>query len=110
MAKAKENPWIPSGGVLIVAVVAAIVAAVLLNVYIGLIEAPYEVTVPFLVLKKDVPKGEALEEGHLAVVEIPEPLLRNNAFGRFVRLSGRGCGGRGAGAQGSARRLRDDDD
>ena len=90
MAKAKQNPWIPSGGVLIVAVLAAIVAAVLLNLYIGHIEAPYAVTVPFLVLKKDMAKGEALEEGHLAVVEVPEPLLENKAFERFVRLSDKG--------------------
>jgi len=86
MAKAKDNPWIPSGGVLIVAVVAAIVAAFLLNVYIGLIESPYAVTVPFLVLKADVAKGEVLEEGHLGVVDVPEPLVEDGAFDRFVRL------------------------
>ena len=35
----KANPWIPSGGVLVVAVIAAVVAAVLLNVYISLVKA-----------------------------------------------------------------------
>jgi hypothetical protein len=90
MAKAKENAWIPSGGVLIVAVVSAVVAAVCLNIYIGMIEAPYEDTVPFLALKQNVAKGEAIEEGHLTVVEVPAPLLEGNAFDRFVRLGDKG--------------------
>jgi len=85
MAKARENPWIPSGGVLIVAVLAAILAAVLLNVYIGLIEAPYEKTVTFLALKTDVAKGEALERGHLKPVEVPQALDQGDAFERFAR-------------------------
>jgi len=83
----KENPWLPSGGVLVVAIVAAVVAAILLNIYISYIEAPYKVTVPYLALKQDVAKGEVLEEGHLTVVEIPEPLLAGGAFKRFVPLS-----------------------
>jgi len=86
MAK-KDNPWIPSGGVLVVAVVAAVVAAILLNVYINLIEAPYQQTASFLVIDDDVAKGEAIEEGHLGVLQVPVPLLENKAFDRFVRLS-----------------------
>lgn len=86
MAKAKENAWLPSGGVLILAVVSAVLAAFLLNVYIGLVEAPYEVTVPFIVLKQNVAKGEAIEEGHLDKVEVPEPLLEKGNFDRFVPL------------------------
>ena len=71
---------------MIVAVVAAVLAAILLNVYIGLIEAPYKETEPFLALKKHVAEGEVLEEEHLKVVEVPRPLLENDAFKRFVRL------------------------
>jgi len=33
MARRKDNPWLPSGGVLVVAVIAAVLAAILLNVY-----------------------------------------------------------------------------
>jgi len=89
MAKAKENPWIPSGGVLIVAVLAAVVAAILLNIYIGLIEAPYEKTVPFLALKQDVAKGEPVEMADLEVVEIAKPLVQKGYFERFARLEDR---------------------
>jgi hypothetical protein len=84
MAKAKENAWIPSGGVLVVAVVSAVLAAILLNIYIGLIEAPYENKVTFLALDENVAKGEALETGHLTEVAVPEPLARGDAFEQFV--------------------------
>ncbi len=90
MAKAKGNAWIPSGGVLIVAVAAAVVAAVLLNIYISLVEAPYDVTVPFLALKENVAKGQAIEEGHLKIVQVPQPLIEGDAFDRFVRLNDKG--------------------
>jgi hypothetical protein len=88
MAK-KENPWIPSGGVLVVAVIAAVLAAFLLNVYIGLIKAPYEVTVPYLRVRENVAKGDTLEEKHLEVVELPEPLVASDALEGFVRLTDR---------------------
>jgi len=87
MAKAKENPWIPSGGVLVVAVAAAVVAAVLLNVYIGMVTAPYEDTQSFLALKRDVPKGKPLEDADLTVVEIPEPLVAEGYFDKFARVT-----------------------
>ena len=42
MASSKEMQWIPSGGVLAVAIGAALVAAILVNVYIGHVRSQYE--------------------------------------------------------------------
>jgi len=86
MAK-KGNPWIPSGGVLAVAVIAAVVAAVLLNVYIQAIKSPYEETKTYLVADQEIAEGEVIEEGHLGVLEVPLPLLENDAFERFVPVN-----------------------
>jgi len=80
MARSKQNPWVPSGGVLIVAVIAAVVAAILLNVYISLIEAPYKEKVLFLVMRNDVPKGKKIEKADLETVAIPRPLTEGKLF------------------------------
>lgn len=85
MAKVRQNPWIPSGGVLIVAIIAAVVAAVLLNVYISLIEAPYRDKVEFFILKNDVPKGKTIERADLDKVAIPKPLTEGVLFERYAK-------------------------
>ena len=90
MAKRKENQWIPSGGVLAVAVIAAIVAAVLVNVYLGYVRSGYERgSQAFLQLKRDVAKGKPIEAADLEAVRIPKPLLDSGAFGKAVKVEDR---------------------
>ena len=42
MAKSKDASWLPSGGVLVAALVCAVVAAILVNIYIGYAKSAYE--------------------------------------------------------------------
>jgi len=86
MAKSKQNPWIPSGGVLIAAIVAAVVAAILLNIYLSMVEAPYKEKMYFYRLKNDVPKGQKVEKTDVEPVAIPRPLAESDLFRRFARV------------------------
>lgn len=86
MARRQQNPWIPSGGVLVVAVIAAVVAAILVNVYIGYKESQYEQgAVAFVQMKRDVAKGKPIEGGDIRARRIPKPLLDEGAFVKAVR-------------------------
>ncbi len=76
MARRKDNPWLPSGGVLVVAVTAAVLAGILLNVYVTYLKSSYEAgSVTFLQMKRDVPKGKAIESGDVAALRVPKPML-----------------------------------
>ena len=75
MAPSKEMQWIPSGGVLAVAIGAALVAAILVNVYIGHVRSQYEDgSKQFYQLKDRVDKGSPIQERNLAPVPIPRKL------------------------------------
>lgn len=85
MAKRQQNPWFPSGGVLVVAVIAAVLAAILLNAYISFLKSSYEAgSRAFLQMKRDVPKGKAIETGDVQAVRIPKPLLESGAFAKAI--------------------------
>jgi hypothetical protein len=77
MAKASESQWIPSGGVLAVAVVAGLLAAILVNVYLGYVKGQYEEgSRAYYVLKEDVPLGQPLQQRSLVPQFIPKPMVR----------------------------------
>jgi len=83
MARRKDNPWLPSGGVLVVAVIAAVLAAILLNVYVGYLKTSYEAgSVMFLQIKRDVAKGETIESSHITGFRVPKPLL--SSFSKVI--------------------------
>jgi Flp pilus assembly protein CpaB len=76
MGKSKDMQWLPSGGVLVVAVGAALVAAILVNVYVGYMKSEYEKgSKEFLQLKEDVMLGQPLQERHLKAVPVPKPFV-----------------------------------
>jgi Flp pilus assembly protein CpaB len=77
MAKASESQWIPSGGVLAVAVVAGLLAAILVNVYLGYVKGQYEEGgQAYYVLKEDVPLGQPIQQRNLVPEFIPKPLVQ----------------------------------
>jgi hypothetical protein len=83
MAKSADVQWIPSGGVLAVAIAAALVAAILVNVYIGYARAKYEDgSVWYFQIKKDVAKNDIITDASLSQVQIPKLLL--SSFKRAV--------------------------
>jgi hypothetical protein len=85
MAK-KQNPWIPSGGVLIVAVICAIVAAVLVTLYTGHVRGRYELgSQVFLQLRSNVPAGKPFQTSDLEYQRIPKPLLDGGAFAKAIK-------------------------
>ena len=76
MARRKQNPWLPSGGVLVVAVLAAVLAGILLNVYVMYLKSSYEAgSEMFLQLKRDVAKGKPIEPSDIMAFRVPQPLL-----------------------------------
>jgi len=77
MAKSKElQQWLPSGGVLVVAIGAALVAAILVNVYISYVKSEYEAGAKdVLQMKEDVEEGTPLQDRHLRVVMLPKPFV-----------------------------------
>jgi len=92
MAPSKEMQWIPSGGVLAVAIGAALVAAILVNVYIGHVRSQYEDgSKQFFQLKDRVDKGSPIQERNLTLVRIPrllepafEKVAQNDSGGRLL--------------------------
>jgi hypothetical protein len=76
MAKSADMQWIPSGTVLVLAAVAGLVAAILVNVYIGYVRADYEDgQVAFLQLKNKVDTGNKILERDLDSKYIPKGLV-----------------------------------
>ena len=77
MAKASESQWIPSGGVLAVAIVAGLLAAILVNVYLGYVKGQYEEgSVKYYILHEDVPLGQLIQQRSLESLAIPKPLVQ----------------------------------
>lgn len=84
MARRKDNPWLPSGGVLVVAVIAAVLAGILLNVYVGYIKEAYAAdSVMFLQMKRDIAKGKPIESDAIAAFRVPKPMLES--FSKVVK-------------------------
>ncbi|MCX5671011.1 MAG: hypothetical protein NTU94_06785 [Planctomycetota bacterium] len=77
MAKSKElQQWLPSGGVLIVAIGAGLVAAILVNVYINHVRTEYEAGAKnVLQMAEEVEVGTPLQARHLKVVMLPKPFV-----------------------------------
>ena len=76
MAKAKDIQWLPSGGVLIVAIGAALVAAILINVYINVVRSDYEAGAKtVLQMAEAVEKDTPLQPRHLKTVMLPKPFI-----------------------------------
>jgi len=85
MARRKDNPWLPSGGVLVVAVIAAVLAGILLNVYVGYIKDGYaEDSVMFLQMKRNISKGKPIESDAIAAFRVPKPMLEY--FSKVVKF------------------------
>jgi len=77
MAKASESQWIPSGGVLAVAVVAGLLAAILVNVYLGYVKGQYEDGAEkYYILKEGVPMGQRIQQRSLESLSIPKPMVQ----------------------------------
>jgi len=84
MARRKDNPWLPSGGVLVVAVIAAVLAGILLNVYVGYIKDGYaEGSVRFLQMRRNISKGRPIEADDIAGFPVPKPMLKH--FSKVVK-------------------------
>jgi hypothetical protein len=76
MAKAKDIHWLPSGGVLIVAIGAGLVAAILINVYINVVRSDYEAGAKtVLQMAEAVEKDTPLQPRHLKTVMLPKPFI-----------------------------------
>ena len=77
MAKSKElQQWLPSGGVLVVAIGAGLVAAILVNVYISYVKSEYEKGAKnVLQMAEPVEAGTPLQPRHLKDVMIPKPFI-----------------------------------
>ncbi len=92
MAKTTEAQWIPSGGVLAVAIGAALVAAILVNLYVGYARSAYENGAKdYLVLKTAVGRNDPIQETNLVGVKVPKKLesqftlaIVNDPAGRAV--------------------------
>ena len=76
MAKAKDIQWLPSGGVLVVAIGAGLVAAILINVYINVVRSEYEAGAKsVLQMAEEIEKDTPLQPRHLKVVMLPKPFI-----------------------------------
>jgi len=76
MGKLKEMPWLPSGGVLVVAIGAGLVAAILVNVYINYVRNEYEAGAKdVLQIAEEVDTGTPLQARHLKKVMLPKPFI-----------------------------------
>ncbi len=73
MARSRKQSFIPSMGVLVAAIGCAVVAAILVNLYIGSLEAKYARTVKrVLQFAKDVNAGDQIVESDLKVLPVYE--------------------------------------
>jgi len=76
MAKSKDMQWLPSGGVLVVAIGAGLVAAILVNVYSSVVRSEYEEGArPVLQVAEEVEKDTPLQPRHLKTVMLPKPFV-----------------------------------
>jgi Flp pilus assembly protein CpaB len=88
MAKSSET-WIPSGGVLAVAIGAGLVAAILVNVYISYFKSAYEQGAKgVLQLKDDVEAGTKFTAANLKKVMVPQQFVP--AFEKAVKAEDTG--------------------
>jgi len=79
-------PLVPSTGVLAVAIVAALVAAILVNVYLSYEKGKYELdSAVFLQMTKQVGKGVPIQASDVREVRIPKPL--RTAFDQAIKAS-----------------------
>jgi hypothetical protein len=77
MAKSTDTQWIPSGSVLAVAIAAALVAAILVNIYIGYVKSDYEAGgKEFYQLRERVSKGDKILPRNVNKITIPEVLVK----------------------------------
>jgi len=77
----KDLQLIPSGGVLVVAAASAVVAAILVNVYISSVRSAYEAGSKELVqVVKDIPPGDIMQESLLRKVRVPAQFLKEGDF------------------------------
>jgi len=91
MGKSTDTQWIPSGGVLVVAIAAAVLAAILVNVYIGYAKSEYALgSQPFYRLTADVAKGEPVRARDLESVPIPKTLVPAFEAAKFVTADAKG--------------------
>jgi hypothetical protein len=75
MAKSTETQWIPSGGVLAVAIVAALAAVILVNLYISYARSAYETgSTWYFQVKRPVNANDPIQEANLEAVQIPKVL------------------------------------
>jgi hypothetical protein len=89
MAKSTEAQWIPSGGVLAVAIVAALAAVILVNLYVSYARSAYEDgSAEFYQVVQKIKAGEAIQMGNLRAVRIPKPLVPSFAQAVKVEASG----------------------
>ena len=73
MANPSATHWLPSGGVLVVAIIAAILAAVLVNVYIGYAESGYKNSSKAVFqLTENVDEGKPVELRQVKRVLVPK--------------------------------------
>ena len=78
MAKSGETSWLPSGGVLVVATGAALVAAIIVNVYLGYVKSAYDVGPKlFAQAKQDIEPNTLIKESHLKFVRVPLPFEKS---------------------------------
>jgi hypothetical protein len=76
MGKSTETQWIPSGSVLAVAIAAALVAVILVNVYVGYAKKDYERgSKQYYQLRDRVNKGQKIQERNLVAIVIPNKLV-----------------------------------
>jgi Flp pilus assembly protein CpaB len=82
MAKQKDMQLLPSGGVLAVALVAAVAAAVLVNLYIGRARADYDLNSKvFIQVKSDtIPQGTIMQSNFFRDVRLPNQALVDGDF------------------------------
>jgi len=83
MAKSTES-WVPSGGVLAVAITSALVAAILVNLYISHVKSAYENGAKMVLqVKEAVEANTPILDSNLKEVPIPVPLL--SAFEKAIK-------------------------
>ena len=72
MAKSSEASWLPSGGVLVVAAGALLVALILINIYSGYIKSDSEAgSKLYLQARVDIDPNTIIKESHLTRVAVP---------------------------------------
>jgi len=87
MSKSAES-WVPSGGVLAVAIASALVAAILINLYMSHVKSAYENGAKTVLQVKDaVEANTPIQDSNLKEVKIPVPLL--GAFEKAIKAEDR---------------------